>query len=104
LTSKPGIPILMERIIPTSMTGTVNETYAQGLQTYVNYITGKGAYAIVDPHNFARYYGNVISDYNGFQAFVSVTILSFLQTKIIDESLICQSGKPSLVSTHRTAK
>ncbi|PMD35398.1 glycoside hydrolase family 5 protein [Hyaloscypha variabilis F] len=63
------IPILMERIIPTSMTGTVNETYAQGLQTYVNYITGKGAYAIVDPHNFARYYGNVISDYNGFQAF-----------------------------------
>jgi endoglucanase len=61
---------MMERIIPSSMTGTVNQTYAQGLQTYVNYITSKGAYAIIDPHNFGRYYGNVITDYSGFQAFV----------------------------------
>ena len=60
----------MERIIPSSMTGAVNQTYAQGLQTYVDYITSKGAYAIIDPHNFGRYYGNVITDYSGFQAFV----------------------------------
>ena len=60
----------MERIIPTSMTGSVNATYAAGLATYVNYITSKGAYAIIDPHNFGRYYGNVITDYTGFQAFV----------------------------------
>ena len=67
----------MERIIPTSMTGTVNQTYAQGLQTYVNYITSKGAYAIVDPHNFARYYGKVIDDYDGFQAFVRLLYFFF---------------------------
>jgi len=60
----------MERIIPTSMTGSVDATYAQGLKTYADYITGKGAYAIIDPHNFARYYGKVIDDYSGFQALV----------------------------------
>lgn len=64
---------MMERIIPSSMTGAVNQTYAQGLQTYVDYITSKGAYAIIDPHNFGRYYGNVITDYSGFQAFVRLS-------------------------------
>lgn len=43
----------MERIIPTAMTGTANATYAAGLTNYVNYITRKGAYAIIDPHNSA---------------------------------------------------
>jgi len=63
------VPIMMERIIPTSMTGTTNATYETPLVSYINYITGKGAYAIVDPHNFGRYYGNVITDYSGFQTF-----------------------------------
>jgi endoglucanase len=61
---------MMERIIPTEMTGTVNATYESGLTTIVDYITNtKGAYAIVDPHNFGRYYGNIITDYSGFQTF-----------------------------------
>lgn len=28
----------------------------------------RGAYAIVDPHNYGRYYNNIISDTAGFQA------------------------------------
>jgi len=64
------IPIMMERIIPTSMTGTINATYEAGLVSIVNYITNtKGVYAIVDPHNFGRYYGNIITDDVSFQAF-----------------------------------
>lgn len=59
----------MERIIPTSMTGSINATYEEGLTSIVNYITDKDAYAIVDPHNFARYYGNVISSPSDFQTF-----------------------------------
>ncbi|KAI0974889.1 glycoside hydrolase family 5 protein [Xylaria arbuscula] len=62
------IPIMMERLIPSQLTGTVNETYASGLDTIVNFITGKGAYAIVDPHNFGRYYSNIITDADGFGA------------------------------------
>ncbi|KAI1368907.1 glycoside hydrolase family 5 protein [Xylaria arbuscula] len=60
------VPIMMERFVPNQLTGTVNATYAQGLDSIVNYITGKGAYAVIDPHNFGRYYSNVITDTNGF--------------------------------------
>ncbi|TVY20491.1 putative endo-beta-1,4-glucanase B [Lachnellula arida] len=63
------VPIMMERIIPTSMTGTTNASYQDPMVTYINYITGKGAYAIVDPHNFGRYYSNIITDYAGFKTF-----------------------------------
>ena len=51
---------MIERLIPTSMAGSVNATYEPGLTNYVSYIAGKGAYAIVDLHNFGRYYGNGI--------------------------------------------
>jgi endoglucanase len=30
------------------------------LSTIVNYATGKGAYVVLDPHNYARYFGNVV--------------------------------------------
>ncbi|KAH8792053.1 glycoside hydrolase superfamily, partial [Hyaloscypha finlandica] len=80
---QPRIPIMMERIIPTSMTGSVDATYAQGLKTYADYITGKGAYAIIDPHNFARYYGKVIDDYSGFQALKTLASLDALNSKVI---------------------
>jgi len=63
------VPVMMERMVPSSMTGTVNTTYTNPMVTYLTYITSKGAYAILDPHNFGRYYGNVITDYTGFQTF-----------------------------------
>ncbi|KAL1853567.1 hypothetical protein Daus18300_011771 [Diaporthe australafricana] len=68
------VPILMsvagtERIIPSTLTGNINETYYSGLNDIVSYITSKGAYAIIDSQNFGRYYGNVITDTNGFQTY-----------------------------------
>ncbi|RYO80708.1 hypothetical protein DL766_002933 [Monosporascus sp. MC13-8B] len=65
------VPITMERIIPNSLASSINETYAAGLDATVKYITGKGAYAIIDPHNFGRYYSNVITDVKGFGAWWS---------------------------------
>ncbi|KAK6955403.1 hypothetical protein Daesc_003040 [Daldinia eschscholtzii] len=62
------IPIMMERIIPEKLTGSVNETYAAGLDDIVKFITNQGAYAVVDPHNFGRYYNNIITDVAGFGA------------------------------------
>ncbi|KAI4869132.1 glycoside hydrolase family 5 protein [Hypoxylon rubiginosum] len=66
------IPIMMERFIPTKLTGTVNETYAAGLDDIVTFITGQGAYAVIDPHNFGRYYSNIITDVAGFGAWWTV--------------------------------
>lgn len=33
----------------------------------VNYITSKGAYAMIQPHNYGRFYNNIITDTAGFQ-------------------------------------
>ncbi|PVF96643.1 putative cellulase precursor [Serendipita vermifera] len=63
------IAFLMERLSPPSsgLTGSFDSTYLNGLKTIVNYVTSKGGYAILDPHNFARYNGGVITDLNAFQ-------------------------------------
>ncbi|KAK4235566.1 glycoside hydrolase [Achaetomium macrosporum] len=71
------IPIMMERLIPTRMTGSINTTYSQGLTDIVSYITSKGAYAVVDPHNFGRYYSQVITDVAGFKAWWTTTAKLF---------------------------
>ncbi|TCD60013.1 hypothetical protein EIP91_010912 [Steccherinum ochraceum] len=63
------IPFLMERMSPpaTGLTGPLDQTYLSGLKTIVNYITGKGAFAIIDPHNFMIYNGATISSTSDFQ-------------------------------------
>lgn len=71
------IAIMMERLIPTTLTGTLDATYLADLKEIVSYITGKGAYAIIDPHNFARYYGSVITDTAGFQSWWKTVAAEF---------------------------
>lgn len=65
------IPFLMERLVPpaTGITGPLDQTYLGGLQTIVNYITGKGGFALIDPHNFMIYNGQTISSTSDFQKF-----------------------------------
>ncbi|KAF9449521.1 glycoside hydrolase family 5 protein [Macrolepiota fuliginosa MF-IS2] len=62
------IPFLLERLTPpsTGITGAFDSTYLSGLKTIVNYVTNKGAYAIIEPHNYMRFNGAVISDNNAF--------------------------------------
>ncbi|KAK0672211.1 glycoside hydrolase superfamily [Cercophora samala] len=64
------IAFMMERIVPNKLDGPLDAAYARGLTDLqiVNYVTSKGAYAIIDPHNFGRYYNNVITDVAGFAA------------------------------------
>jgi len=63
------INTLAERMVPDVMTGPFNESYMDELTTTVNYITGKGAYAMINPHNYGRYYGNIITSTSDFQTF-----------------------------------
>ncbi|KAJ5747665.1 uncharacterized protein N7511_009361 [Penicillium nucicola] len=62
------VPFLMERLVPSSMTGTTDATYLASLKTTVEFITDSGAYAVLDPHNYGRYSGSVISSTADFQA------------------------------------
>ncbi|KAI0030131.1 glycoside hydrolase superfamily [Vararia minispora EC-137] len=65
------IPFLLERLAPpsTGITGPFDSTYLNGLQTIVNYITSKGGFALVDPHNFMIYNGAQILSTSDFQTF-----------------------------------
>ncbi|KAF3399472.1 putative endo-beta-1,4-glucanase B [Talaromyces pinophilus] len=71
------VPFLMERMIPTEMTGSLNTAYFEGYSEVINYITGQGAHAVVDPHNFGRYYGTPISSTSDFQTFWSTLASQF---------------------------
>ncbi|KAF9048641.1 glycoside hydrolase superfamily [Panaeolus papilionaceus] len=64
------IPFSLERMSPNTnggLTGSFDRTYLSGLKTIVNYVTNKGSYAIIEPHNYMRYYGNVITSTNDFK-------------------------------------
>ncbi|CAL1715810.1 unnamed protein product [Somion occarium] len=63
------IPFLMERLSPpaTGLTGPFDATYLSGLKTIISYITGKGGFALVDPHNFMIYNGATITSTSDFQ-------------------------------------
>jgi len=63
------IPFSMERMVPNTLTSSLATAYLQNLTQTVNYITNRGGWAILDPHNFGRYYGNIITDTSGFQTF-----------------------------------
>ncbi|KAL4257621.1 glycosyl hydrolase 5 (cellulase A) family protein [Pleurotus pulmonarius] len=62
----------LERLSPDTVglaSPNFDAAYLSGLTETVNYITlTKGAFAIIEPHNYARYYGNVITNYADFSA------------------------------------
>jgi endoglucanase len=49
----------MERLVENQMTNAPNAQYLTNLTQMVNHVTSKGAYAVLDPHNYGRYYGNM---------------------------------------------
>lgn len=59
----------MERLVPTKLTGTLDPEYSGNLTAIVNYITSRGAYALITPHNYGRYYGDIITNVAGFETF-----------------------------------
>jgi endoglucanase len=63
------LPFAMERMAPTSLTGPLSAAYLANYTTVVNHITNKGGYAVIDPHNFGRYNGAIITDTVGFGTF-----------------------------------
>ncbi|KAE9370385.1 glycoside hydrolase family 5 protein [Stipitochalara longipes BDJ] len=63
------IPFLMERLAPEAITGALDSSYLSGLQAVVSFITAAGAHAVLDPHNYGRYYGTVITSASDFQTF-----------------------------------
>ncbi|CAM1508963.1 Fc.00g027020.m01.CDS01 [Cosmosporella sp. VM-42] len=63
------VPFLMERMAVDSLTSTLAPAYLANLTATVNYITSNGAWAVLDPHNYGRYKGSVITDTAAFGTF-----------------------------------
>lgn len=59
----------MERMAPSGLTSALGTAYLANFTATVNYITNAGGYAVVDPHNFGRFNGAIITDTAGFQTF-----------------------------------
>ncbi|KAI1430485.1 endoglucanase [Xylaria sp. CBS 124048] len=71
------VAFAMERLVPNELTNSPDAGYLQNLTDTVNYITSNGAYAIVDPHNYGRYYNNIITDTDGFGSFWTTVASAF---------------------------
>ncbi|CAI7595443.1 unnamed protein product [Penicillium viridicatum] len=67
----------MERLVPGTLTSNADATYLASLKSTVNYITSNGGYAVIDPHNYGRYYGNIITSTSDFAAFWTTLALEF---------------------------
>lgn len=57
----------MERLTPTTLTSPFDPLYLGNLTQQITYITSKGAYAMVQPHNYGRFYNDIITDTAGFK-------------------------------------
>ncbi|KAJ9133874.1 Glycoside hydrolase family 5 protein [Pleurostoma richardsiae] len=77
------VPFLMERMVPSTLTSSLDAAYLANYTATINYITNAGAWAVIDPHNFGRYYGNVITDTAGFQSFWTQLAGNFKSANVI---------------------
>ncbi|KAL3440150.1 glycoside hydrolase [Aspergillus insuetus] len=73
----------MERLVPSSITGPVADAYMNDLKRTVNGITALGAYAVLDPHNYGRYYGNIITSTTDFAAFWTILATEFADNELV---------------------
>ncbi|KAJ5663534.1 endoglucanase [Penicillium longicatenatum] len=71
------MPFAMERMAVGSLTASPNSAYLTPYMDVINYITLKGAYAVIDAHNYGRYNGQIITDTTGFQTFWSNVATAF---------------------------
>lgn len=64
------ISFAMERLVSGSnVDGSLVPDYLANLTNTVNFVTERGGWAVLDPHNYGRFYGNIITDTNAFKSF-----------------------------------
>lgn len=60
----------MERMLSEeSLTSSLAPAYLANYTGTINYITSNGGWAIIDPHNYGRFYDSIITDTAAFGTF-----------------------------------
>ncbi|PGH13900.1 hypothetical protein AJ80_06169 [Polytolypa hystricis UAMH7299] len=73
----------MERLIPDNLNGEIAQEYFDDLKATIDGITNLGAQAILDPHNFGRYYDNIITSTQDFGAFWTKVATAFKDNQLV---------------------
>nr|AQS95488.1 endo-beta-1,4-glucanase [synthetic construct] len=73
----------MERLAPNQLNAAFDANYLRNLTETVNFITGKGKYAMLDPHNFGRYYERIITDKAAFASFFTKLATHFASNPLV---------------------
>ncbi|CAI7644778.1 unnamed protein product [Penicillium discolor] len=73
----------MERLAPTSLTGELDAGYLTNLTATVKAITDAGSHAVLDPHNYGRYNGEIISTTSDFQTFWKNVAGEFVSNELV---------------------
>ncbi|KAJ5208407.1 hypothetical protein N7449_002786 [Penicillium cf. viridicatum] len=73
----------MERLVPNSMTGEFDAGYLTNLTATVKSITDTGSHAVLDPHNYGRYNGEIISTASDFQTFWKNVAGKFVSNELV---------------------
>ncbi|KAJ0333275.1 hypothetical protein COL5a_000976 [Colletotrichum fioriniae] len=63
------VSYLMERLVPSGLTGTFDAAYLAGLTKAIEHITSAGGYAVLDAHNYGRFQNNIITDTAAFKTY-----------------------------------
>lgn len=96
------IPFLMERLAQGTMTAELDADYLSNLTAVVDYVTAAGSYAILDPHNFARYGGSIISSTADFTTFWSNVAKVFVDnSKVVFD---CNNEPHDMTTATQTAE
>jgi len=76
------INILAERLIQgKDPRGPIVDQYMNDLKETVDYITKRGAYAMIVPHNYGRWYGQIMTDVAGFESYWKTLAAPFKDNK-----------------------
>ena len=77
------IAFAMERLAPNQLTATLDSAYLKNLTDTVNFITSRGGWAIIEPHNFGRYYDNIVTDTAAFGTFWGNVAKQFASNSLV---------------------
>ena len=73
----------MERLTPKSLTAPLDKYYLGNLTAQIDYITSRGAFAMVQPHNYGRFQSEIITDVAGFKTWWKNVAAQYKNNKLV---------------------
>ncbi|KAK2742866.1 hypothetical protein FQN55_007650 [Onygenales sp. PD_40] len=73
----------MERLFQGELSGEIDPTYLGDMKSTVEYITGAGAYAVLDPHNYGRFHEEIITNLDDFSHFWATLAAEFIDQELV---------------------